>query len=141
MKRLPVTNDSPVLRTDFHDQATWEAVRDEVRRPSPEGFQAYVAFIDDRTFEGLSKQQLLALIPRDYPHTFIFVVDQKTISDAEHPLLVVNLYDDGMGSEVGAEFRSLPSEIHGIQNNLSIANMDFAEFAGAVDREGVFRGF
>jgi hypothetical protein len=29
----------------------------------------------------------------------------------------------------------------GVENNLSIANMVFAEFAGAVDEDGVFRGF
>ena len=140
MKNLPETSDSPVLRTDFSDDAAWEAVCDEIRQPSAEGFEAYVEFIDDRAFEGLSKQPLLAAIPEGYPHTFIIIVDHKAISDAEHSVLVVNLYD-GLGSEAGAEFRALPSEIQGIQNNLSIANMDFAEFAGAVDSEGVFRGF
>jgi hypothetical protein len=29
----------------------------------------------------------------------------------------------------------------GIENNLSTANMDFAEFADEVDDDGVFRGF
>jgi hypothetical protein len=28
-----------------------------------------------------------------------------------------------------------------IENNLSLANMDFEEFAEAVDPDGVFRGF
>ena len=139
MKQLPETTDSPVLRTDFSDEAAWEAVCDAIREPSPEGFEAYVEFIDDPAFEGLSKPQLLAAVPAGYPHSFIIVVDQKTISDAEHALLVVNLFD-GLGSEAGAEFRALPSTIQGIQNNLSIANMDFAEFAGAVDSQGVFRG-
>jgi hypothetical protein len=31
--------------------------------------------------------------------------------------------------------------IQSIQNNLSIANMDFEEFANSVDDDGVFRGF
>jgi hypothetical protein len=139
MKHLPITSDSPVLRTDFSDQPSWEAVCEAIGQPSDEGFQAYVEFIDDRAFEGLTKQQLLAAIPAEYPHTFIIVVDRKSISDAEHPLLVVNLYD-GLGSEVGEEFRALPSQIHAIQNNLSIANVDFSDFAGAVDGDGVFRG-
>jgi len=140
MPQLPVTNASPVLRTDFSDQAAWEAVRDQIQRPSAEGFLANVEFIDDRVFDGLNKQQLLAAVPKDYPHTFIIVVDRRTLSDAERPLLVVNLYD-GLGSEVGEEFLTLPSEIQAIENNLSIANMDFADFAGAVDSGGVFRGF
>jgi hypothetical protein len=140
MKQLPVTNDSPMLRTDFSDHAAWEAVCDEIRQPTPQEFAAYVEFIDDRAFAGVSKQQLLAAVPENYPHTFIIVADHKAITDAERSVLVINLYD-GLGSQVGAEFRALPSEIHGIQNNLSIANMDFAEFAGAVDGKGVFRGF
>jgi hypothetical protein len=28
----------------------------------------------------------------------------------------------------------------GVENNLSLANMDFDEFADAVDADGVFRG-
>jgi len=140
MPQLPMTNGSPVLRTDFSDAATWETICDEIQQPSPEGFEAHVEFIDDRTFDALSKQQLLAAVPKDYPHIFIIIVDRKAISDEEHPLLVVNLYD-GLGSKVGEQFRALPSEIHAIENNLSIANMDFADFAGAVDGDGIFRGF
>jgi hypothetical protein len=28
-----------------------------------------------------------------------------------------------------------------VENNLSIANMEFGEFAGNLDQDGVFRGF
>ena len=112
----------------------------EIQQPSPEGFEAHVDFIDDRAFEELSKQQLIALLPKDYPHSFIIVVDHKAVSQSDHPLLIINLYE-GLGSEVGDEFRSVPEQIQGIENNLSIANMDFADFASAVDGSGVFRGF
>ena len=140
MPILPITNASPVLRTDFSDQPTWEAIRGEIQQPSAEGFEAHVEIIDDRAFEGISKEQLLAALPRDYPHTFMIVVDHRAISQSDHSLLVINLFD-GDGPEVGEEFRTLPSEIQGIENNLSIANMGFEEFAGAVDADGVFRGF
>jgi hypothetical protein len=140
MPQLPITRASPVLRTDFSDQAGWEAICAEIQRPSPEGFEAHVEFIDDRAFDGLEVRQLLAAVPKDYPHTFIVIVDREAVSDDEHPLLVVNLYD-GLGSEVGEAFRALPSGIQSIENNLSIANMDFGDFAGAVDGRGVFRGF
>jgi hypothetical protein len=33
------------------------------------------------------------------------------------------------------------SEIWAVENNLSLGNMDFEDFAGAVDANGVFRGF
>jgi hypothetical protein len=58
------------------------------------------------------------------------------MGQGEHLLLVVDLY-----AERGREFRAEPSQIQGIENNLSIANMDFAEFADNCDPEGVFRGF
>jgi len=39
------------------------------------------------------------------------------------------------------EFRAIPSQIQAIENNLSEANMGFEEFAEAVAKGGVFRGF
>ncbi|WP_435828452.1 DUF6924 domain-containing protein, partial [Nocardia testacea] len=41
----------------------------------------------------------------------------------------------------GRTVRILPSQMWGIENNLSIANMDFQDFADAADPDGVFRGF
>lgn len=43
--------------------------------------------------------------------------------------------------EPGRTFRALPSEVNGIESNLSIANMDWEDFAESVDDDGVFRGF
>jgi hypothetical protein len=36
---------------------------------------------------------------------------------------------------------TIPSEIQSIENNLSLANMDFEEFAESADKDGIFRGF
>jgi hypothetical protein len=38
-------------------------------------------------------------------------------------------------------FRTIPSQVQGIENNLSIGNMGFEEFADAVDKDGIFRRF
>ena len=78
----------------------------------------------------------MALLPRNYNHTFIFVVDRLAISSPGFPVLVLDLFEMS-----GGEFRTIPSKIQGIENNLLIANMDFEEFADAVDERGVFRGF
>jgi hypothetical protein len=69
-------------------------------------------------------------------HTFVFLVDGRTINDPEHPIVVVDLYEDP-----GRSFRVIPSEMWVVENNLSLANMDFQEFAESADRDGVFRGF
>ncbi|MFE2139083.1 DUF6924 domain-containing protein, partial [Streptomyces sp. NPDC059466] len=41
----------------------------------------------------------------------------------------------------GLRPRVTAAELWGIENNLSLANMDFEEFTGAAGNDGVFRGF
>jgi hypothetical protein len=41
----------------------------------------------------------------------------------------------------GRSFRVIVQELWGVENNLSLANMDFEEFADSCDPDGVFRGF
>lgn len=69
-------------------------------------------------------------------HRFVFLVDNVTISDPETPLVALDLLH-----EPGRWFRVVPAEMWSVENNLSIANMDFFEFAEAADPDGVFRGF
>jgi hypothetical protein len=58
------------------------------------------------------------------------------ITRPEHPILVVDLYGKPQKT-----FRVIPARLATVENNLAIANMDFDEFANAVDKDGVFRGF
>lgn len=137
MKQIPETGNAPVLRTDFSDQAAWEEICAEIQRPvGLLRFRANVEFLDDVEYAGMSTNQLLELLPHDYNNSFIIVADQTAISFPEHPLLIVDLYERS-----GHEFRAIPSTIQSIENNLSIGNMDFEEFAEAVQEDGVFRGF
>jgi hypothetical protein len=135
MKQLPKTESPLVLRTDFSNQSAWERICAAIREPVDD-FHAYVEFVDDAAYQDMTKEQLLQLVPRDYAHSFIILVDRTAISLSESPLLIIDLYE-----EPGREFRAIPSQIQGIENNLSIANMDFYEFADSVDEDGVFRGF
>jgi hypothetical protein len=137
MKQLPQTENPLILRTDFSNSSAWEAICKESQRPvGTFRFRANIEFLDDVEYAGITKEQLLALVPESYNHTFIVIADPLAISHPDHPLLVIDLYG---GS--GNEFRAVPSQIQSIENNLSIANMDFEEFAEAVDEGGVFRGF
>ena len=135
MKRIPDTHNALVLRTDFSDAAAWEAICAAIQTPVG-AFRAYVDFVSDPAYDGLTTEQTLALIPPGSNHTFMFIVDRTELSPPDHPILVVDLY-----AEPGRTFRVIPSEMWGVENNLSIANMDFEEFAEAVDQDGVFRGF
>jgi hypothetical protein len=84
----------------------------------------------------LTKEELLAIVPHDYDHSFVFVVDRAAIANPDFAILAVDLVESR-----GCSFRAIPSQIQSIENNLSIANMDFEEFAEAVDKDGIFRGF
>jgi len=137
MKQIPRTENALILRTNFSDQSAWKKICEIIRAPVGDlHFLANVDFLDDMEYADISKGQLMTLIPKDYNHTFIIVADQIATSHPDHPLLVIDLYNPS-----GREFRAIPSQVQGIENNLSIANMDFEEFADSVDEDGVFRGF
>jgi hypothetical protein len=137
MKQLPQTENPLVLRTDFSNEPIWQAICAEIQKPvGIFRFRANVEFLDDVEYAGVTKEQLLRRVPKNYNHSFIVIVDQAAISHPDHPLLIVDLFERS-----GNEFRAVPSQIQGIENNLSIANMDFEEFAEAVDEDGIFRGF
>ena len=67
----------------------------------------------------------------------IAVADAQTMRD--QTVLLVDFNE--LGEQVGRTFRSIPSEVEPIVANLSLANMDFAEFADNTDPDGIFRGF
>ena len=132
---LPVTEHALVLRADFSDDRAWTEICRRAQAPSGP-FQATVDCVSDPSFDRVQPDQLLGLLPPGYPHSFLFLVDAQTLNAAERPVLVVDLTGD-----TSRTFRVIPSEMWGIENNLSIGNMDFEEFADAADDDGVFRGF
>jgi hypothetical protein len=140
---------SLVIRTDFAHEDEWTDIQAAIVEPQTEdAFEAYVEFVDDKTYEGLTASRLLQIVPADSNQTFAFLVDTQTLTHPDRPILVVNLYDwvegpedQGKGPQYGATFRVLPSEMWSVENNLSLANMDWEEFADSVDDEGIFRGF
>ncbi len=125
-----------VIRTDFTDESAWRQIQKDVAARNILGFSAHVQFIDDRQYSGLTGQELLERIPNLSEYGCVFVADATAMSSAEHHLLVLNPIDP-----TGKTFRVIPAEAWGIENNLSIANMDYSEFANSADPDGVFRGF
>ena len=134
MKKPFSSGQTLLLRTDFSDDAAWAALCEAIRAPSEDGFQSRVECVDDPAFDGLSVEQLIAHADED--HTFAFVADLVSLTNPERPVLVVDLYD-----QPGRTFRVIPREMWGVENNLSLTNMDYGEFADNVDGDGVFRGF
>ena len=148
MASIPVTERALLIRTDFSDDASWESACREAAEPSAImklGFDFIkmanahllqddetdddsedstenltVEVLSETDFAGLETQELLQLLPDEYPHTYLFVFDKETASSAEKPILVVDL-----SHERGRSFRALPATVQDIDSNLSIANMDW----------------
>jgi len=123
-----------MLRTDFSDDAAWESICAAAARESADGFRASVNCVSDRQYNGLTVDRLLSTLAEG-THSFIFVVDRVALTHPERPILVVDLY-----AEPGRTFRVIPEAMWGVENNLSLSNMDFHEFADCVGPDGIFRG-
>ena len=136
MKKLPETENALLLRTDFGDDVEWTALCEAVRRPSTEGFRANLDCVSDPSCDGLTVDALVTLAAGAHDCFFVFVADHTTFSNPEHPILVVDVRE-----HPGRTFRVIPREMWSVENNLSLANMDYEEFAENVDPDGVFRGF
>ena len=136
MVDLTQSEESLVIRADFTDDSIWNVLKAAITQEDPAfGFQANVEFVEDRKYSGLTADRVLEIFPEGSNQTFVFLADSETISNPEHPVLCIDLFD-----ERGRTFRVVPSQMWSVENNLSIANMDFAEFADIVDADGVLRG-
>lgn len=149
MAELP--RDSVLVRTWFGDDAAWDSLIAEIETPSTEGFLAGVITVDDREFAGLSPEGL-AIAQRESTIAsgqggaiVSFLADETTLCNADHPILAVwVLPKPADHSEDGTEqrpFRVIPSRLWSVENNINLANMDWQDFTGALDDDGVFRGF
>ena len=139
MGSLPTTRNPLVVRTDYESPYIWDTICELIRAPQYEAtytFFAHVDFLDDADFRDLTAEDLLVRVPKDYVHSVLFVVDTVAARSPEFPILVLDLR-----RQRGRTFRAIPSQIQAIENNLSISNMDFAEFADNAGADGVFRGF
>lgn len=158
MRSLPTTADldefhALVIRTDFGNEQSWRAVTAELLQPWGDGnYEPLVHFIDDSAWAGASVDDVLEAASANQELSVVFVADSVPMSSAHHGLLAVTTipaeeyenFEEYEGiREFGREFRTAPARAHDIQANLSIANMDFEEYAAAAheDPEKVFRSF
>ncbi len=137
---------SLLIRTDFTSDARWAEVAAAAMAPVDSGdpqfptFEANLVCIDDPGNEGLSSADLVDRTGDDPPF-YAFIADSRSMTDPEMPILVVDLGRTEWGADPGRTFRVIPSKMWSVENNLSISNMDFRDFADAADNDDVFRGF
>src|SRR5262249_31010224 len=92
MRALPKTKDTPLVRTDFSDDAAWTALCASVERPVGE-FRAYVTPVDDRAFDRSTVKQVTEAAS-GCGHLFTLVADERALRDPEHPILVIDLSEE-----------------------------------------------
>lgn len=136
MPELPRPDDSLLVRTEFTSDDAWWEVCDQALREYEDGFRAYLEPVSDPAFDGVTWQAVRAAMPANADGaSALFIADSTALAAPDHPVLVVDLLDDGK-----RPFRCIPAELWAVENNLNISNMDWAEFADETDESGVYRG-
>ncbi|WP_433202844.1 DUF6924 domain-containing protein [Dactylosporangium sp. CS-047395] len=133
MTALPQPRDltALVVRVDFSDDDAWTELQALFG-------EDHATYIGDPAYDGATIADLIDIddgADEDDKVYELFLADETSMTDDEHPLLAVDLAD-----EPGRSFRVLPGAFAEVASNLSIANMDFADFAEAVDETGTYRG-
>ncbi len=135
LKTIPITENPLIIRTDFSDDAVWKKIVSALQQPDDSLFLFNMELLEDPQYTDATADMLVTSVPKDYQHPFIAIADSDTMLGPEHPLLMIDLAD-----EPGNQFRAIPASVAAIENNLSIANMGFDEFAQEVDDDEIFRG-
>ncbi|MFD9247358.1 DUF6924 domain-containing protein [Streptomyces sp. NPDC059556] len=143
------TFDAVVIRTDFSDDERWDAVVEELRRPwGPSGeYPSTVRVVDAPAWSGATADEVLAVVDEDEYLSVAFLADRRTMESPARALLALTTtwedegdldpvyYQELIDSPEPREFRTAPAAVHEIHVNLTLGNMDFAEFAGAASAE------
>ena len=132
---LRTSEKAPLVRTDFSNDGAWAALKQEACAPAGE-FQANIEFIEDRSFDGVSPEELAEALNGKDERSFVLLADAASMTQPGYPIICLDLLD-----EPGRIFRFIASQAWSVENNLSLANMDFSDFVNSVDGTGVFRGF
>src|SRR4051812_2217094 len=144
----------PLIRTDFSSDEAWQRVLADVSSTSDflgdgDGYTPNVEPVSDVGFASATTETLATAWPKQH-HGYVMLADERSIGEAaaggEVTVVFLDLSADAQDEEefgwvFGRAFRSVASEVAGIEANLSIANMDFADFADSVGGDGVFGGF
>lgn len=120
---LPDSKNPLVVRTYFNNDKDWNILSKRLTDSYEMGFKAFIEFLNDKQFENATVEYIVKKSKPNYKQSFIFVADSLTFSNQENTVLCIDLFD-----EIGKSFRVIPSELWTVENNLSIANMDFYEF-------------
>ncbi|MUL44282.1 hypothetical protein FZ103_24500 [Streptomonospora sp. PA3] len=125
--QLPETDYSPLLRTDFTDDAAWQVLLERLGRD-------WMTVLADRGHQGLSVPELVGLVPEGSRYPVLVVADGRTFSADERSLLLIDVDE-----EPGRTVRVAPAAVPSVVGNLAIRNRTFDDYLDAVDGAGVYQ--
>ena len=135
MKQLPKSDSSLLVRVSGGDHAGWVRLKAAVARENNDGFRAYVDLVDSAEWHGALFEQLRDAVPVNANGaSVLFAADRTSLSSEELPVVVIDLVQGR------PQFRCVASQLWAVENNLNISNMDWEEFSGSTDADGVYRG-
>ncbi|MEU2040493.1 DUF6924 domain-containing protein [Nocardia niwae] len=138
MARSLPEGESLLVRTDFTDDAAWAQTLAAVIASYDEDMMSELTPVDDVTFDGLNPADLGDLVDGQ---TYVFLADTTTMTDPEHPLLVVDSSDEDVRGDGDPVFRIAPRAMAEVEASFLLASVNFEEYAASVDDDGVYRGF
>ncbi|GJF32743.1 hypothetical protein KNE206_54430 [Kitasatospora sp. NE20-6] len=141
-----------IIRTDFGDEAAWQAVLAELSKPwqfDSDDVEPYLHVVDDPAWAGATADDVITALSGNEDLSIVYLADRVTMNDHDHALLAVAVLtreeceSDEEFEANGGAVRTVPSGIGDIHANLSIANLDFADVVDAAqaDPAGIFRSF
>jgi hypothetical protein len=123
-----------VFRTDFSIESCWLGMIGDVDRANGESGGAEVNFVDDPSLRDMDVETLRRRASDDR-HDYFFVFDRVACSGEGYPVLVVST----CAEDAPWMFRASADSIPVLDTNLGLGNVQFEEFAAAVEDDGVYR--
>ncbi|GAB6902804.1 hypothetical protein JCM9957A_58960 [Kineosporia succinea] len=146
--RTPLPDrDCLLVRTDFSDDAAWEALLGALAAGSLFD-DAEVDPVNDPAWAGATLDEVVDAVPDLARIPAVYIADTEAITGEGYPVLTVNAaipresedYEPEPGSP--RSIRVTADELWGVHVNLEIANIGWEEIVEVADPEdGVFRGY
>jgi hypothetical protein len=144
--RLPDTDLGLVIRTDFSDEAAWEAVRARLMDGHAAEHNAIAVdeqallCVGESAYAGLTPEQASDLVEEasDVARSVVFLADTTTISTADQTLLAVTSPDEDLRDSPWT-FRLKPESVVRVSGMLSSGRLSFSEYVEDVDDNGVYK--
>jgi len=128
-----------LVRTDYSDEDAWHRTLEAATAVYPDDdwrMGALLRPVQAAELSALAAGDIVQFQREGYLSA-VAVADAQTMRDGTIMFLDLNEFSE----QVGRTFRAIPQEVEPITVNLSLANMDFRDFADSADADGTFRGF